>query len=61
MTYNFDPERWYAIERAALEKAYRQGKADRETHQVALDCLQQKLDALWEHLDGSYQLPGENH
>lgn len=57
MTYNFDPERWFAIESAALEKAFREGTLDREAYDEALDALQQKLDALWDGLDGSYQLP----
>lgn len=57
MTYNFDPERWFDIESATLEKAFREGRLDREAYDEALDALQQKLDALWDGLDGSYQLP----
>ena len=57
MTYNFDPERWFDIESAALEKALREGTLDRDGYDEALDALQQKLDALWDNLDGSYRLP----
>lgn len=57
MTYNFDPERWFDIESAALEKAFREGTLDRDAYDAALDALQQKLDALWDGLDGSYRLP----
>ena len=58
MTYNFDPEQWFDIESAALEKAFREGTLDRDAYEAALDALQQQLDALWDHLDGSYRLPG---
>ncbi len=57
MTYNFDPERWYDIERAALEKARREKTLDRAAYEAALDRLQQKLDAMWDRLDGNYRLP----
>ena len=58
MTYNFDPERWYANERDALEQAHHAGRLDRAAYEAALDRLQDKLDDLWDRLDGSYQLPG---
>lgn len=57
MTYNFDPERWYAIERDALERAYGEGRMEAAAYEAALDDLQHKLDALWRRLDGSYRLP----
>ncbi len=57
MTYNFDPERWYAIEREALERFYREGRMDAAAYEAALERLQHKLDALWDRLDGSYRLP----
>lgn len=57
MTYNFDPERWFDIEATALEKALRDGTLDRDAYEAALDALQQKLDALWASLDGSYRIP----
>lgn len=45
------------MECAALEKALREGLLDRAAYEAALDGLQQKLDALWDRLDGSYRLP----
>lgn len=57
LTYNFDPERWYDIESATLEKALHAGTLDREVYDAALEALQQKLEALWDTLDGSYRLP----
>jgi hypothetical protein len=58
MTYNFDPERWYANEQDALERAHCAGRLDRRAYEAALDRLQQRLDDLWDRLDGSYRLPG---
>ena len=58
MTNNFDQERWFTIECDALEKALREGRMDRAAFDSALEGLQRRLDALWDRLDGSYQLPG---
>jgi len=58
MTYNFDPERWYDIERGALDKARREGTLDKVAFEIALDRLQLKLDAMWGRLDGHCRLPG---
>jgi pyrroloquinoline quinone (PQQ) biosynthesis protein C len=57
MTYNFDPERWFDMESAALEKSFREGALNRDAYEAARETLQQKLDALWDRLDGSYRLP----
>ena len=57
MTYNFDPERWYEIERAALEKDRDQGGLAPAAFEAALDHLQKQLDAMWARLDGQYRLP----
>jgi len=56
LTYNFDPERWFDRECAALEKDLREGILDRAAFEAALDGLQQKLDDLWDRLGGSYRL-----
>lgn len=58
MTYNFDPERWFDIEHAVLETAYRAGRLDKAAYEAEVERLQQKCDALWDRLDGSYRLPG---
>ena len=44
------------MESAALEKAFREGALDQEAYEAARETLQQKLDALWDRLDGSYRL-----
>jgi hypothetical protein len=57
MTYNFDPEHWFDRESAALEKAFHEGALDQDAYEAAMETLQQKLEALWDRLDGSYRLP----
>jgi hypothetical protein len=45
------------MESAALEKAFREGALDPDAYEAAREALQQKLEALWDRLDGSYRLP----
>jgi hypothetical protein len=57
MTYNFDPDRWYENELAAIEKKYRQGRISKREMEVQMQALDQRYNDMWERLDGSYQLP----
>ena len=57
MTYNFDPERWYANERAALEAERRSGNWSADRYEAALEDLDRRLDEMQRRLDGTYQLP----
>jgi hypothetical protein len=58
MTYNFDPERWYQNELAALDAARDAGKITPGEHAAAVKRLQEKLAAMWQRLDGSYRVTG---
>ena len=57
MTYNFDPDRWYENERAALDSAYRSGKVDVRRYEEALAELERRYEKMLKRLDGTYQLP----
>lgn len=57
VTYNFDPDRWYENQRAALEARRERGELDEETFRVALEELDRKYEAMIERLDGTYRLP----
>ena len=57
VTYNFDPERWYENERAALDAELRAGRISPEAHGTALDDLERRLDDMQQRLDGTYRLP----
>ena len=56
MTYNFDPERWYDNERAFLDHQYRSGKVSEQKYRNDLKRLDEKLEAMWSRLDGSYRI-----
>ena len=57
MTYNFDPDRWYDNERAALEARRRtEGWSDAE-FEAALADLDRRYDEMLRRLDGTYQIP----
>ena len=57
MTYNFDPERWYDNEIAALEVLHKIGDlSDKEFEQACADLLD-RYEEMLTRLDGTYQLP----
>ena len=39
MTYNFDPERWFSIEEAALAERRRKGELDADAFEAAMQEL----------------------
>lgn len=57
MTYNFDPERWWERELAALQARHERGEFDDEALAVAVRNLETRLDEMVERLDGSFTLP----
>lgn len=61
MTYNFDPERWYDIQLADLEKQL----ADVDlTPSVFAECrirLEQEYEAMLDRLDGSMRIAGADN
>ena len=57
MTYNFDPERWYENEYAALEVLHKKGDlSDKEFEQACTDLLD-RYEEMLSRLDGTFQLP----
>ena len=57
MTYNFDPERWYENERAALEERRRSEGWSEADYEAALENLDRRHDEMVRRLDGTYQIP----
>lgn len=57
MTYNFDPDKWYDIERAALEDGYQKDNMDKQAFTCALDDLDRRYGEMLDRLDGTYQIP----
>lgn len=59
MTYNFDPDRWYDNERAALENERKTGELTGEEFQLALEELDRRYEEMVDRLDGTYRIPPE--
>jgi hypothetical protein len=57
MTYNFDPERWYASHRAVLEARRERGELDDQELEVELAELEHRYEELVERLDRTYEIP----
>ena len=57
MTYNFDPEKWFEMEKRALDRRLERGDLDRQAYEEALDMLDQRYNAMVARLSGSYEIP----
>lgn len=58
MTYNFDPEKWYAIRRAALEQRRIAGELDAAAFDRALAELDARLEEQLARQDAGFAVPG---
>jgi len=58
VTYNFDPEKWYAIRRAALEQRRIAGELDAAAFDRALAELDARLEELLARQDADFTVPG---
>jgi hypothetical protein len=58
VTYNFDPEKWYAIRRAALEQRRTAGELDAAAFDRALAELDARLEELLARQDADFTVPG---
>ena len=54
MTYNFYPERWFAIEQAAIEERRRKGELDGAACAAAMDDLVRRYEEMLARLDIKY-------
>lgn len=57
MTYNFDPDRWYAREADYLAARHRTGDLDDAGYDAAMAELERRYATMLERLDGTYRLP----
>ena len=57
MTYNFDPDRWYDNELAALKRKRLLGIISESEFERLVQDLDDRHDGMWKRLDGAYQLP----
>jgi len=56
MTYNFDPDRWYDNELAALELAVKAGKLTVVDFEKQKERLMDRYDDMVARLDGTYRI-----
>ena len=59
MTYNFDPDKWYDNELAAIQARHREGEISKAELGKATQKLVRHYDEMWKRLDGSYQISGK--
>ncbi|MBU0754032.1 MAG: hypothetical protein KJ645_02765 [Planctomycetes bacterium] len=57
MTYNFDPDQWFDIQKALLEKKLKEGKTSRQEFDDAIQDLEEQYYEMWKRLDGYFQIP----
>jgi hypothetical protein len=58
VTYNFDPERWYANERSFLEQRLRSEGWCEEEFEAAVEDLDRRHDQLVGRFEGTNRIPG---
>lgn len=56
MTYNFDAERWFEMQRQRLVARRDAGELDDEALASALERLERELEAMQDRLDGTFQV-----
>jgi hypothetical protein len=59
VTYNFDPERWFAIEEAAIGDRRRKGELDEAAFEAAMDDLVRRYEEMLARLDIKFDYRGE--
>jgi hypothetical protein len=58
MTYNFDPERWYDMERSDLEHRHAAGRLTTDGFEAALVDLQDRYESMMDRLNSVADFPG---
>jgi len=59
VTYNFDPDRWFDIEKSALEAKHRKGELDDGALEAAMSALADRYEEMLARLDIRYDY-GDN-
>ena len=57
MTYNFDSEKWYDMERRELDRCLADEELDRQAYGKELDALDRKYEAMLDCIDGNHEIP----
>ncbi len=57
MTYNFDPDKWYEMQKTSIEARYRSGFLSKTEFDEAMEELDRRYGDMWDKLDGTYEIP----
>ena len=60
MTYNFDPDKWYADELFLVHSKLKTDKITLNEYDQAVEALDKKHEEMWKRLDGTYQIGPDN-
>jgi hypothetical protein len=58
VTYNFDPDRWYEMQRRLVDARRERGELDDVGYQKELEALEERYDEMLRRLDKPFDLPG---
>jgi hypothetical protein len=58
VTYNFDPDRWYEMQRGLVDARRERGDLDDAGYQKELEALEERYDEMLRRLDKPFDLPG---
>ncbi len=56
MTYNFDPDRWYEMQRALLDGRRQKGEIEEDDYQAALEDLERRYEEMLRRLDAPFEV-----
>jgi hypothetical protein len=57
VTYNFDPDRWLALQLAVLAERRQRGDLDEAGYHRERGLLEQRYEQMLDNLDRSFELP----
>jgi hypothetical protein len=57
VTSTFDPDRWYGIQRAALDRRLGNGELEEGDYREEIAGLEERRAEMWRRLDASYRIP----
>lgn len=60
MTYNFDPDKWYADELFLIHSRLKNSEIKQNEYDEAVEILDKKLEKMWKRLDWTYQIDSDN-
>jgi len=60
MTYNFDPDKWYDDQFFMIQTKLKKDELTQEEYDLAVSELDQKIEEMWQRLDGTYQINSDN-